>query len=248
MKKAVLYFTGGIAVLITAMSFSFKETPKTTVHIAIKHMVANQLLVLDSGRYTNELQQAYTLSKLKYYLGKFTLLNSNGTESKVDAYFLVDEENSESKTLQLDGIALGEYTGMEFILGVDSLNNCSGAQSGALDPVNAMFWTWNTGYIFLKLEGHAAASTSPAHLFEYHIGGYKQPQNSVRHFRFKFKKPLIVSSNQKNILQLVADVSEILKTPNTIDFSKLSSVTDLKNANTIADNYADMFTVTAPLQ
>jgi len=36
---------------------------------------------------------------------------------------------------------------------------------------------------------------------------------------------------------------EMLKTPNTIDFSKLSSVTDHKNAAVLADNYKDMFEV-----
>ena len=138
----------------------------------------------------------------------------------------------------------GEYTGISFIIGVDSLHNCSGAQAGALDPVNAMFWTWNTGYIFLKLEGKSPASKSPGNIFEYHIGGYKQPTNCIRQVSLAFKAPLKLNSSHLEVeLHIKADAAEVLKTPTTIDISQLSSVTDFHNATTIADNYADMFSV-----
>ena len=45
---------------------------------------------------------------------------------------------------------------------------------------------------------------------------------------------------QKN-LNIKVNILEILKNPTVIDFEKLSSVTDHKNATVIADNYKDMF-------
>ena len=132
------------------------------------------------------------------------------------------------------------------MIGVDSIHNCSGAQSGALDPVNGMFWTWSTGYIFLKLEGHADASASSGHIFEYHIGGYAAPNNCIRRVTLSLTaKGLRIEKSKANKIWLKADISEILKNPVTIDFSKLSSVTDHHNAITIADNYMDMFTIKA---
>ena len=47
----------------------------------------------------------------------------------------------------------GNYNSLSFLLGVDSMHNVSGAQTGALDPANDMFWTWNSGYVMAKMEG-----------------------------------------------------------------------------------------------
>ncbi len=128
---------------------------------------------------------------------------------------------------------------------MDSARNCSGIQSGALDPVNGMFWTWNTGYIFFKLEGRAAASHSTGNTIEYHIGGYKAPANCIRHVTLAFPFPMKLMPEEKIAaeIRIKADAAEVLAKPTAIDFSTLSSVTDFHNADTIADNYADMFSL-----
>ena len=41
----------------------------------------------------------------------------------------------------------------DLYLGVDSVLNYNGVHEGALDPINGMYWTWQTGYIHCKLEG-----------------------------------------------------------------------------------------------
>lgn len=69
---------------------------------------------------------------------------------------------------------------LQFTLGVDSALNCSGAQDGDLDPLKGMFWTWNSGYIFFKLEGYSPASTGSLGRIEHHIGGYRSPFNAAR--------------------------------------------------------------------
>ena len=159
------------------------------------------------------------------------------------SYFLVNEHEENSKQITLNNIPEDNYTSIEFMLGVDSVHNCSGLQSGALDPVNGMFWAWNTGYVFMKLDGQAPASKSVGHIFEYHIGGYKQPSNSIRKITLPFKNNKVVSASNPLLLTLKADVLEVLKTPTTIDFTKLPGVTDTRNASIIANNYADMFSV-----
>jgi hypothetical protein len=171
------------------------------------------------------------------------LKNTDGKDFSSDEYFLIDEEEPLSKQIALKNIPFGKYQSMTFILGVDSLSNCSGAQSGALDPTKAMFWAWNTGYIFLKMEGRAAASKSRGHFYEYHIGGFKKPNNCIRSVTLNFKDIFEVSTKKSAILHLKADALELFKTPTTVDFATLSAITDFHNATTIADNYADMFQV-----
>jgi len=62
-------------------------------------------------------------------------------------------------------------------MGVDSLRNVSGAQSGALAVANNMFWSWNSGYIMVKAEGTSPNSGSGS--FAFHLGGFMGNNNVV---------------------------------------------------------------------
>jgi hypothetical protein len=240
-----------MAILVVAMLFLGMRPKIATgkVVIDLSNYVGDKILVLDTAHYRNELGQDFTVTNFKYYLGKIHF-NYHSENSQTEfsftksMYFLVRADDPSSLHLQLADVPLGNYTSITFTLGVDSIDNCSGAQSGALDPVNAMFWTWNSGYIFLKLEGKSPQSKSSGNIFEYHIGGYKAPNNCIRTVTIDLKNnPLKVEEGKTSALTLKVDAAEVLKSPTTIDFSKLSSVTDFHNATTIADNYKDMFSL-----
>ena len=243
MKRIILISFLSVATLWVAMSFSPMPSGQGKLDILVEHYVGDKPLQLDTVMYNNELEQPFTVTKFRYYIGNVHLQKKGGGELIFSDYYLVDEEEPDSKKILMTNIPAGEYTGIDFIIGVDSLHNCSGAQSGALDPVNGMFWAWNTGYIFLKLEGKSSVSKSPGNIFEYHIGGYKQPNNCIREVSLKFNRPMLVSVTSDNELHLKADAAQVLKGPALIDFTKLSSVTDFHNATTIANNYRDMFSI-----
>lgn len=212
--------------------------------IRFEHTAGTEKLNLDSGLYTNDLEQMYSVTKFKYYIGHFQLNKADGKSFDSDELFLVNEEDEGSKQIILRDIPPGDYTSIQFTLGVDSILNCSGLQSGSLDPVNGMFWAWNTGYIFMKLEGKSSASRSPGTIYEFHVGGYKAPANCIRRVMLPFDR----TGQQKSMevrseIVLKADVMEMFRTPFTIDLSQLSTVTDFRNAEKMADNYSDMFSV-----
>jgi methanobactin biosynthesis MbnP-like protein len=232
-----------MTVLVMATSF-INTSGKDKVYILFKNVVGDKLLNLDSVTYFNKYGQSYSISKLKYYIGNIHLKKKDGTEYSSSYYFLINEEESKSKQITLENFPEGEYTSMSFIIGVDSIHNCSGAQSGALDPMNAMFWAWNTGYIFLKLEGNSPVSQSPGNLLEFHIGGYKEPNNCIRTVTLELNnKYLSERENSITVINIKADISKVFNATTKIDFSKISSVTDYHNATMIADNYKDMFSV-----
>jgi hypothetical protein len=226
------------AVLLVYLLLFFGGIKAQTLQLNFNHFVNDQALKLDSATYKNELGQTFTVSKFKYYISSLHFKTVDGKDLFINESFLINEEDEASKKIVLKNLPARDFTSLDFIIGVDSLHNCSGAQSGALDPINAMFWAWNTGYIFLKLEGKASASKSPGNFFEYHIGGYKQPNNCIR----KVSLDISNKTSSRN-LDLKVDILEILRSPTTIDFEKLSSVTDHRNAVTLADNYSDMFEV-----
>lgn len=225
--------------------FSFKfSKPKNVPSLVIEfnHYVGNDRLILDSLLYKNEFNQSYSISKFRYYINNIKLKRKDGTEYISNEYYLIDVEDKEPKQIVID--EQGYYSSISFTIGVDSLHNCSGLQLGALDPVKGMFWAWNTGYIFLKLEGKSPYSKSPSNIFEFHIGGFKQPNNCIRQVTLNLTEKSIQNiASDVDLLPIWVDISEILKTPTSVDFTKLSSVTDFNNATMMADNYADMFSV-----
>lgn len=216
---------------------------KGLLSIGFNHYVDSLLLKLDSTIYKNEFGQTYNISNFKYYISNIELISETGKTIRSKEYFLINEDIETSKKIILNSIPEGKYASIRFMIGVDSLHNCKGAQSGALDPVNAMFWTWNTGYIFMKLEGKSSASTATGKTIEYHIGGYKEPSNCIRTITLKFDSPITIISKQTSDIQIKVNAAEVLKTPTAIDFSKLPTVNDSKNATMIADNYMDIFSI-----
>jgi hypothetical protein len=230
--------------LIIAFPFisDAQHPSKGSLSISFHHYVNEMPLDLDSAQYKNELGQSYRISNFKYYISNIQLKSPDGNLYTSKEHFLIQEDESETKKIDLKGIPEGSYQSICFMIGIDSVHNCSGAQSGALDPANGMFWAWNTGYIFLKLEGKSAFSKAPGNIFEYHIGGYKAPSNCIRVVELKLEDLLQVGSKGSDI-GINLNVAEILKNPSNIDFSVLPAVTDHKNASLIADNYKDMFSI-----
>lgn len=213
------------------------------VNVRFQNKVGDVPLIIDSVNYKNELNQDFTISKFKYYISNISFENTNGTKTAPSTSFLIDQEDSLSLSTNSISIPSGIYSSLEFILGVDSLHNVSGAQNGALDVVNTMFWTWNSGYIFMKLEGNSSFSNSPGHFFEYHIGGFKEPYNAIRKIKLTFDQPVEISKHKLTDILINVNVLEILQHPNSIDFSKNSSIVEPSQSKIVSDNYEDIFSI-----
>jgi len=213
------------------------------VNLRFQNKAGDLPLIIDSVNYKNELNQDFTISKFKFYISNVSFENTNGTTTAPSTSFLIDQEDSLSLSNNSITIPSGIYSSVEFIIGVDSLHNVSGAQTGALDVVNAMFWTWNSGYIFMKLEGNSSFSNSPGHFFEYHIGGFKEPYNAIRKIKLTFDQPVEISKHKLTDVLINVNVLEILQHPNSIDFSKNSSIVEPFQSKIVSDNYEDIFSI-----
>lgn len=242
MYKKLLQIIPIIAALWAAMSF-IPVGKNTKLTIRFQNFVDDNPLKLDSVSYKNALGQSYTVSMFKYYVGNFHLKTREGYEFVSKGYFLINQEDENSMQINIDNITPAEYTAISFTLGIDSIDNCSGAQSGELDPVKGMFWEWNSGYIFLKMEGISPVSNSTGKRLQFHIGGYKEPNNCIKKINLKISYGLKIKENENNNMGIKADLSRLFIGPNPIDFSKISSVTDFHNAKAITDNYSNMFSI-----
>ncbi len=225
-----------LTLMFSAPSVGTVQHEEPPVQLTFLPEFTGAQLQLDTVQYYNAAGQPMWVTKFRFYISAVSLWLHGEPQFTDPDYYLPDASDAKSLTITLkksEGIAFDE---IRFIVGVDSAHNVSGAQSGALDPVNGMFWAWNTGYIFLKLEGRSSACPNPGGVFEYHIGGFREPANNIREIRLK-------CNNAGRMVRIRTDVSEILKSPATIDFKALPSVTGPAGSGIIADNYADMFLI-----
>lgn len=131
-------------------------------------------------------------TKLRYYISNIVLHNANGSDwAEVESYHLVEAGAQAGIELELpiDNVPAGNYTGISYMIGVDSLRNVSGAQEGALDPAEEMFWSWNTGYIFIKAEGQS--NVAPNGTFTYHLGGFQGAEKAIQENYHDFQGGLL---------------------------------------------------------
>lgn len=148
------------------------ETPTTgSIEFSFTNKVANQLVQLSTNTsYINKKGNHYSVELLKYYVSNIKLTATDGTIYKLDNYELINEADASSKTFTASGIPNKTYNKIEFYVGVDSAQNHTGLQEGDLDPINSMIWTWNTGYMFYKHEGHFIDSNGVTQPVLFHFG------------------------------------------------------------------------------
>jgi hypothetical protein len=75
-----------------------------------------------------------------------------------------------------------------FSVGIDSLIQTAGAMGGDLDPVNGMYWTWQSGYIHVKVDAQTSLLTNDLNTIVCHLGGYSAPFNTNRKKGFKLNE------------------------------------------------------------
>lgn len=131
------------------------------------------------------------------------------------------------------------------MIGVDSLRNVSGAQTGALDPSNDMFWDWNTGYIFFKLEGRYGTASIEDAEYSIHVGGFEAPYSCIQTTQVNFPATFNVQDNGNHQIDFDVKVDEIFSNPKDISIEYYySQVTSgPKIFQDISLNYKDMFSV-----
>lgn len=231
---------------VTANNTGTNNTPQDTstrLKISFDNVVNGAPVQLTTGKYVNANGDSFSVTMYKYYISNISLYTADNAEYKEpESYHLVNEELKDSKSFTIKDLPAGNYAKIKFLVGVDSARNVSGAQTGALDPLNSMFWDWNTGYIMAKIEGtsaHAAGNN-----FAFHIGGFTGFYNTLRWVTLTLPANAVVAKGKQPGIHIRSEITEWFQTPNLIDFSKMSFVaaTGTKAVN-IADNYADMFSV-----
>ncbi|MBO9733092.1 MAG: hypothetical protein J7623_30910 [Chitinophaga sp.] len=216
-----------------------------SLQLSVTHVVGTQPLVRKTVTYINPSGEPFTITRFRYFLSNFSLENVNGERVVLPvSYFLVDDGLDMSKIIRLDSVPAGRYKSLQFLIGVDSIRNMSGIQSGALAVESGMFWTWNSGYIMAQIEGHSPVINTPMQEFLFHAGGYKSKDQVLKYVSLPFPQTLTIAGNKQPRVHLTADVEKWFL-PDTVSFKNTVVImAPGVKARQLANNYQHMFQIT----
>ncbi|MBL7826980.1 MAG: hypothetical protein JNJ57_10145 [Saprospiraceae bacterium] len=200
-------------------------------------------------------------STFNYFVSNFVLVNEDGSEytvPKEDCYFLCKHEDADSRELTLRNVPAGNYKSVKFTIGVDSLKSVSPAaeRTGVLDPTGGaagMYWSWNAGYIFVKVEGTSPQApidvNTNERTLQYHtglFGGKDSPTlNNLKKVTINTTSETahVRKSHEAPVFHLYVDVLEMFTSPTNINVALNPTSHAGPYSATVANNYADMFTL-----
>ena len=157
-------------------------------------------LVLDSAY--ADLGDTVQVTTVRLYVGELRAATAGGdTLAASSPYLLVDARDTAGTYVTFRTAApLASVAG---VIGVNSALNFAGPQAGALDVANGMYWTWQSGYIGLKLEG---MSTACPEGFTYHVGGFLGGLSPTAEFTALASAPSLTRDAVGRAYQLKIDV------------------------------------------
>lgn len=222
-----------------------------SVILKIDNVIGNQNLEFDTP-YTIASGEKYTIKKLKYYISNIQFVKSDGsitTLQQDSSYFLLDESNTASLTLYLPQVELGRYSAIRLMIGVDSAKSMSPLEKrrGVLDMSGLgqdMYWTWNQGYIFFKMEGIYTDFSGKNDDYTYHIGGFGNNGSSLNNIKI-ITIPLgstecEVSEDKKLTINIKSDISKVFNGKKEITIVDHPIITFSPFSVDIANNYSEM--------
>lgn len=218
MKKSIKLISV-LSLLVLMLSVGCKQEQKDVIpqanvgnmNVQFEYVFGSQQLPWELGKTfvhpkTND---TLTFTMFRYYVSNIKLKDTDGNWwAQPESYFLVDAGVANGSTLSIKDIPAGNYTEMEYTMGVDSFKNVSGVYEGALSLTNGMFWDWNSGFIMLKAEGNSPNSASNG--FALHLGGFTGSTNVVTTLSTNFNNSnLNISGTTNPTVTLVANPAKL---------------------------------------
>jgi len=117
-----------------------------------------------------------SFSNIQYYISGLELRKADGSWQNIGGHHLIQSTKTGPALITFNNIPKGQYDGIRFLIGVDSLSNHADPALWPNDhPLSVlvggvMHWSWNSGYIFIKVEGDYDDVGGARAGFSYHLG------------------------------------------------------------------------------
>ncbi len=270
---SLLRLTCGLLLFATACSKENSPAPDFEARnlapfsIEFDNIVGDRTLTLNNtaSPYTNKAGEKFSISMVQYFVSNIKVQTADGKQYAVtqdSSYFLVKSADKATRFARVR-VPEGDYTQVTFTLGIDSLRSTMpiDKRTGVLDPAaggdhdtGGMYWGWNSGYIFFRMEGNSAVISDDVNgdptgkkQFKYHIGGfggYSAPTiNNLKTITIDLRAGGIakVRKERQSNVHLLVDVMTVFNGSNTFSIAAHPNVMFSDYSVNIAKNLAEMF-------
>lgn len=167
--------------------------------------------------YINAAGDTVRFTTIRFYVSEASLIDTNGIGHPMSGLSLVDFSEPTNSDGSVDVVLKampGFYRGIMFSIGVPVADNHKDAatQTLPLGPNSGMYWSWNPGYIFHKVEGtvDSAGTQKP---FLYHIGeDNRRVTIRLASLNGTAKTSFTVDSTGPNVFNISADYAKLFST------------------------------------
>ncbi len=213
----------------------------------------NGLPLVFNEKLVTPLGDSIVFSTLNYFISNIQLVDNHGNIYAIpqdSSYFLLKQKIASNHIIKLVDIPKGKYKQLIFTIGVDSVRNTMDVtkRTGALDvgaDARGMYWVWNSGYIFFKLEGKTVNQIDSLRKnFRYHIGGYggyaSKTINNIKVKNLTFNK-LIIGGKRCPTINIDVNIDKFFDTITPVKIKEHPSVMWGDFSVKIANNYFHIF-------
>ena len=247
MKAPVLFAALFLGFILFSIS-SCKKDKGSNFTLQLNAKYGSQSFVMNSANVDPQ-NRYIVMSNFEFYLSHIYLIKTDNSLLKVSDVALFDFSNPSSLSVSVNNVD-GEFTGISFVCGLDSLTNdtTNSLLYNTPNPLSYaynMYWlAWNS-YRFEVLEGKWDTAVMPImrNGLLYHVG------NNTAYRQTQINKPFSVCCSKPYTLNLNLDVEKIFfntSTNETLDIVTQASTSSLPADNpviatTFADNFSKAF-------
>jgi hypothetical protein len=260
-KKSRYILLGILCLIFASCAKDEGATPKyneenlVPLVVEFDNVMGDRAFQLNS-EYTTFSDEKIKVSLLQYFISNIKLTTTSGEEFVVNqdsSYFLIKGGDAASKFAKVK-VPEGDYAAITFTVGVDSLRNTMPVdkRTGVLDPAGShdasgMYWQWNSGYIFFKMEGSSTASSAADQKFRYHIGGfggYSAPTfNNIKVVSLDLRPGGIakVRAGRQSNVHILVDIMKVFNGAYKLSVASHPTVMFSEFSINLANNFPEMF-------
>ena len=216
---------------ILAIALSACGASGSALEIAVRHTFGDGPLLLDSLRYQNAAGETLSVTRLSYLLSGFAVEREDGVWVEIaDRHAWMDAARQRT-VVRFDDVPAGKYRALRFHIGPDAKANTADpaklAADHPLNPnLNGLHWSWQTGYIFLAVEGHYRAGAADLKGYAHHLA--RDPNRT----RISLAAPLDLTHDGAVLLDF--DLGALLNAPRALSFEKDGAATHSRDADPVA--------------
>ena len=255
MKKTLIILLTAMAII--ACKEDESQTPDPGILNLTFENVINGTPLNFGDSHVNTSSETFRVNELKYIISNITLTRKDGSiviYPPEQSYFVINEADANSQSIQLEGIEAGAYTDITFGFGVNPTKYP--IESGTLNFIptaeeTGMLWTWSAGYKFIMLEGdytpQNAAESAP---FTIHVGSHGANLDNYKEITVSLEdgsanEDFTIAEGINASRTIEFDVAQVFDGPNTISIDNKPDIqVDPINAPLIASNISTAFIAT----